>query len=131
MWRVWPEDVAGTPGAVVMQTTQHGPNTASQSGEAPHEAIALTADAGAVLHELADVASTSSNRHDVRGRDPVAVDYVALARQALRGRYIAFVLLGIIGAALGAYVGWRMGRPDYRSYGLVRIAYVTPPAIQI
>jgi Mrp family chromosome partitioning ATPase/uncharacterized protein involved in exopolysaccharide biosynthesis len=113
-----------------MQTTQAGSNAAGQPEEAPPEA-ALTADAGAMLHELAAVQPPSSDRAGGRGREAVAVDYVALARQALRGRYAAFVLLGIIGAALGAYVGWRMGRPDYRSYGLVHIAYVTPPAIQI
>jgi Mrp family chromosome partitioning ATPase/uncharacterized protein involved in exopolysaccharide biosynthesis len=58
-----------------------------------------------------------------------AIDPYLMCRQALRGRYLVFVTLVLIGAAAGAAAGWKLGKPVYKSEGLVRIAAMTPPAL--
>src|SRR3982750_171422 len=116
-----------------MYTTQPGSNVSHPGGAGrgvPANAGPGAAE-GANLHELAPINRLPVDQHNVRVREPVeAIDYVALARRALRGRYAAFILLGLVGAGLGAFAGWKLGKPDYRSTGIGRIAYVTPPAIQ-
>lgn len=57
----------------------------------------------------------------VAPKDPVRV-----VHGALRGRYVLAVLLALIGAGLGGYAGHRFQPPQYRSEGLIRIAYVLP-----
>src|SRR3982751_3027608 len=39
----------------------------------------------------------------------------------LRGRYFWAVLLAILGAGAGAYIGFRTQKPQYRSDGLIKI----------
>jgi Mrp family chromosome partitioning ATPase/uncharacterized protein involved in exopolysaccharide biosynthesis len=55
-------------------------------------------------------------------------DYYDTARRALRGRYGRAIGLGLIAAMLGAGAGWKLGRPEYKSDGVVRIAAYRPPA---
>jgi Mrp family chromosome partitioning ATPase/uncharacterized protein involved in exopolysaccharide biosynthesis len=50
------------------------------------------------------------------------------ARRALRGRYGRVVGLGLIGAILGGGAGWKLGKAEYQSEGVVRIASYRTPA---
>jgi uncharacterized protein involved in exopolysaccharide biosynthesis len=50
--------------------------------------------------------------------------------RALRGRYIVVILLALLGAGLGGFAGWKSQKPLYRSEGVIRIAYVTRPAMK-
>jgi succinoglycan biosynthesis transport protein ExoP len=53
-------------------------------------------------------------------------DPVRVIHGALRGRYVWASILALIGGGLGAYAGHRFQAPQYRSEGLIRIAYVLP-----
>src|SRR4051812_48358215 len=62
------------------------------------------------------------------GGDAGASDLYRKIHRALRGRYGRVVALGLIGAALGAGAGWKLGKADYESDGVVRIASYRTPA---
>ena len=53
-------------------------------------------------------------------------DPVRIIRAALRGRYLLAAFLALIGAGLGGYAGHRFVAAQYRSEGLIRIAYILP-----
>ncbi|MGE5609592.1 MAG: P-loop NTPase [Bacillota bacterium] len=53
-----------------------------------------------------------------------------VVHRALRGRYIVVLVIGLLGAGLGSWAGWRSQKPLYRSEGVIRIAYATPPALK-
>jgi capsular exopolysaccharide synthesis family protein len=53
-------------------------------------------------------------------------DPARIIHGALRGRYVLAVLLALIGAGLGGYAGHRFQAAQYRSEGLIRIAYILP-----
>jgi polysaccharide biosynthesis transport protein len=53
-------------------------------------------------------------------------DIYQRAFAALRGRIVLSAALGMLCAAVGAFLGWRQGKPQYQSEGLVRIAYSRP-----
>ena len=73
------------------------------------------------------VSSTFTHRRNGEAKPSEApADPYALLRQALRGRYVQFAVLTLLGAALGAAAGWKLGKPLFRGQGLVRIAYSTP-----
>jgi Mrp family chromosome partitioning ATPase/uncharacterized protein involved in exopolysaccharide biosynthesis len=55
-----------------------------------------------------------------------AADPYAMVRQALRGRYVQFVVLIFVGALAGAVAGWKLGKPLFRGEAEVRVAYATP-----
>lgn len=55
-----------------------------------------------------------------------AADPYALVRQALRGRYLQFVVLVIVGGLAGALAGWKVGKPLFRGEAEIRVAYATP-----
>jgi Mrp family chromosome partitioning ATPase len=54
-------------------------------------------------------------------------DIYSLALEIIRGHLLLISVLCGIGAAAGAYVGWRQGAVVYRSEGLLRIAYSKDP----
>lgn len=58
------------------------------------------------------------------------LDPYQLLRRALRGWYMPAVGLGLLLGALGALAGWNLGRAEYRSEGLVRLAYEVPAVMQ-
>ena len=55
----------------------------------------------------------------------------ALVVGALRRRWIAVTIAGVLTCILGGIAGWRLTKPVYRSVGLVRIAYSLPPVLQV
>src|SRR5918999_2421800 len=62
-------------------------------------------------------------REALRRQSTAHPDPYVLFRQALRGRYIQFITLAVIGADLGACTAWKFGKPLYRSEARIRIAY--------
>ena len=62
--------------------------------------------------------------------NPETVDYYKLALRSLRGRYLLVGFTGLLAMGLGGMFGWRMGSRQYRSEGLVKIAYVVPPVMR-
>ena len=60
---------------------------------------------------------------------PATFDVRRIVHQALRGRYVLSLVLGlIVGGAFGA-LAWKMGRPVYYSEGIVRIQYSLPAVL--
>jgi Mrp family chromosome partitioning ATPase/uncharacterized protein involved in exopolysaccharide biosynthesis len=53
-----------------------------------------------------------------------------IAHRALRGKYWLVILLGLAFGFAGAKVGLKLGKPVYRSEGLIRIAYRSPPVLK-
>jgi Mrp family chromosome partitioning ATPase/uncharacterized protein involved in exopolysaccharide biosynthesis len=78
--------------------------------------------------DLGAVAMAHATEVDVTIAHPIAApaDPYAMVRQALRGRYVPFVLLIIVGSAAGAIAGWKLGKPLFRGEAEVRVAYATP-----
>jgi capsular exopolysaccharide synthesis family protein len=68
--------------------------------------------------------------HVGNGQSPAGtVNIPRLIHRALRGRYTAAILLGIVfGGAAGA-AAWRLGHPIYESQGLIRIANALPVVV--
>jgi len=95
----------------------------------PLDAIDAAAAPGAErLEGLTDSESAvPSPYHAELPRPAETVDAYVMVRQALRGRYLQFVALSMLGAAVGAAAGWKAGRPMFTSEAQVRIAYATPP----
>jgi hypothetical protein len=52
-----------------------------------------------------------------------------IAHRALRGKYWIVIILGLICGFGGAKVGLKLGKPVYRSEGMIRIAYRSPPVL--
>lgn len=75
----------------------------------------------------ADDVSAAKAFHADLPRSVVAADPYAMIRQALRGRYFLFVVLVLLGAGLGVFGAWKMGRPVYQSTAQVRVAYAIAP----
>lgn len=50
-------------------------------------------------------------------------EYWRVVHRALRGRYVGAAVLALVGAAVGGAAGWKFTRPQYRSEGLIHIAY--------
>ena len=59
-----------------------------------------------------------------------AFDVRRIVRDALRGRYILALVLGVITGGLFGALAWKMARPVYSSEGIVRIAYSMPSLLQ-
>jgi Mrp family chromosome partitioning ATPase/uncharacterized protein involved in exopolysaccharide biosynthesis len=57
-------------------------------------------------------------------------DILRIVHRALRGAYPLAITLAIIFAVAGAFAGWKIGRPEYHSEGLLRIAYTMPEVLQ-
>ena len=53
-----------------------------------------------------------------------------IAHRALRGKYWLVILLGLICGFGGGKLGMKLGKPTYRSEGLIRIAYRSPPVLK-
>src|SRR4051812_39140204 len=83
--------------------------------------------AGADEVSVVPVSSTFAYRRNGESAPSGAsADPYALVRQALRGRYLQFAVLTLLGAAVGAAAGWKLGKPLFRGDGLVPIAHSTP-----
>lgn len=90
-------------------------------------------DAAANLSPRDLVVSRGGLSAPVMGADPRGEDWLGpyrVVHRALRGRYILVLMLGLLGAAVGGWAGWRSQKPLYRSEGVIRIAYATPPALK-
>src|SRR5260221_8218795 len=53
----------------------------------------------------------------------------AALHAALRGRYHWAVIWGLVLSGLLGGLGWKVAHPVYKSEGLLRMAYVLPPAM--
>jgi capsular exopolysaccharide synthesis family protein len=53
-----------------------------------------------------------------------------MAHQALRGRYLFAIVLGLVAGVLFGAAGWLVSKPVYQSEGLIRIANSLPVAIE-
>src|SRR5688500_16001530 len=83
-------------------------------------------------HRLSRIVSARTTTLDIRRdpQQPANVDYLRLAQEAMRGRYVLAVVLGLITGGLFGAVGWKMSRPVYQSEGLVRIANSMPVVVE-
>jgi Mrp family chromosome partitioning ATPase/uncharacterized protein involved in exopolysaccharide biosynthesis len=53
-----------------------------------------------------------------------------MVHQALRGRYVLAIILGMITGGLGTAAGWKLGKPTYHSESLIRVAYSLPQVFE-
>src|SRR5687768_16471021 len=72
---------------------------------------------------------------EVVGPSPLAAqgqsfDVRRFVHQAMRGKYILSIVLGLVVGGIFAALAWKMGRPLYYSEGIVRIAYQLPPVYE-
>jgi Mrp family chromosome partitioning ATPase/uncharacterized protein involved in exopolysaccharide biosynthesis len=103
-----------------MLTPHDGARARENDGSAkPDLAAAASAEAAPALSRRAATALPS----DLAG-------ILRMVHRSLRGRYAVTVALMIACATAGGMAGWKLGRPVYRSEGLLRIAYSLPEVMQ-
>src|SRR3982751_4781088 len=83
--------------------------------------IEMKTPATAVVRRLENLQATPP--HQVAVQPP---NILRSVHQALRGRYIAAVVLGAVAGAACGLATWRLVHPIYTSESLVQLAYILP-----